>query len=131
MDARTWEVVSPRSTDEPVEQGFSCGGGGEGGEPRGNWLAVHAPDTLPDRAWHCRQTGHAGRVPGTGGVLIASLPSPSLDVGPEAGTQCGRPARWGLCEGPPVSAVPTATPCTRRQLETTHIPNPLPSFGIL
>src|SRR6478609_7083964 len=28
---------------------------------------------------------------------------------PEAGAQCGNPARWDLCGGPPVRAVPTAT----------------------
>src|SRR6478736_6122586 len=27
---------------------------------------------------------------------------------PEAGAQCGNPARWDLCGGPPVRAVPTA-----------------------
>ncbi|MGA3221784.1 MAG: hypothetical protein ABSE77_22430, partial [Acidimicrobiales bacterium] len=30
--------------------------------------------------------------------------------GPEAGAQCGSSARWDLCGGPPVRAVPTATP---------------------
>ncbi len=28
---------------------------------------------------------------------------------PEAGAQCGNPARWDLCGGPPARAVPTAT----------------------
>jgi hypothetical protein len=43
MDARTWEVVSPRSTDEPVEQGFSCGGGGGKEVSRGEtgWQYTH------------------------------------------------------------------------------------------
>jgi hypothetical protein len=30
-------------------------------------------------------------------------------LAPEAGAQCGSPARWDLCGGPPESAVPTAT----------------------
>src|SRR5205807_255423 len=34
-----------------------------------------------------------------------ALPTPA----PEAGAQCGSPARWDLCGGPPVRAVPTAT----------------------
>ena len=28
---------------------------------------------------------------------------------PEVGAQCGSPARWDLCGGPPVRAVPAAT----------------------
>ena len=29
-------------------------------------------------------------------------------LAPEAGAQCGSPARWDLCGGPPARAVPTA-----------------------
>ena len=40
----------------------------------------------------------------------ASLPQRPLSTpAPEAGTQCSSSARWGLCGGPPVRAVPTAT----------------------
>ena len=32
-----------------------------------------------------------------------------MPLAPEAGAQCGNPARWDLCGGPPARAVPTAT----------------------
>ena len=40
----------------------------------------------------------------------ASLaPTCALTPTPEVGAQCGNPARWDLCGGPPARAVPTAT----------------------
>ncbi|MGP7996142.1 MAG: tetratricopeptide repeat protein [Streptosporangiaceae bacterium] len=40
----------------------------------------------------------------------ASLPGGALRRHtPKVGAQCGNPARWDLCGGPPARAVPTAT----------------------
>src|SRR5260370_2269762 len=40
----------------------------------------------------------------------ASVPRSTLRrYAPEVGAQCGNPARWDLCGGPPARAVPTAT----------------------
>ncbi|MGH9072804.1 MAG: IS3 family transposase, partial [Acidimicrobiales bacterium] len=36
------------------------------------------------------------------------IPRCASTPGPEAGAQCGSPARWDLCGGPPERAVPTA-----------------------
>ena len=49
----------------------------------------------------------------------ASIPASALRRhAPKVGAQCGSPARWDLCGGPPARAVPTATsnptPATRR-----------------
>jgi hypothetical protein len=41
----------------------------------------------------------------------ASIPGGTLRChSPKVGAQCGNPARWDLCGGPPARAVPTATP---------------------
>jgi len=49
-----------------------------------------------------------------GGYLLPAYSIPSLKcasaLAPEAGAQCGSPARWDLRGGPPVRAVPTAIP---------------------
>jgi hypothetical protein len=71
-----------------------------------------------------RRCGAAARRPGSTGadepdrnpVATASPYDASLPGGalrrhsPKVGAQCGSPARWDLCEGPPARAVPTATP---------------------
>ena len=60
-DARRWEVVSPRSTGEPVEQGLGCGGGGGKGVSRGEPGWQHTLRT------QCRIERGIAASPGTPG----------------------------------------------------------------
>ena len=41
--------------------------------------------------------------------LKGSIPCAAWASSPEAGAQCGNPARWDLCGGPGATRVPTAT----------------------
>src|SRR5208283_2085163 len=51
----------------------------------------------------------------------ASLPGGALyRHSPEVGAQCGSPARWDLCGGPPARAVPTATQGAGRMTRWTR-----------
>ena len=43
----------------------------------------------------------------------------------EAGAQCGSSARWDLCGGRPVRAVPTATACTFSRSSMSNVCSPL------
>jgi hypothetical protein len=54
-------------------------------------------------------TGEAVQPPLGSGLDHQGKPEDRLDARPEAGTQCGSPARWGLCGGPRATSVPTAT----------------------
>ena len=40
--------------------------------------------------------------------VLHPFPDVRFAPGPKAGAQCGSPARWDLCGGPPARAVPTA-----------------------
>jgi hypothetical protein len=57
----------------------------------------------------------------------ASIPAGALRRhAPKAGAQCGNPARWDLCGGPPARAVPTATRTRSRRRAARADPVPQP-----
>src|ERR1019366_6862546 len=71
-------------------------------EERGLGKGNRASKTCPGHRAGARHAKCAGScAPGR------ALPEPG--VRPEPGAQCGSPARWDLCGGPPERAVPTAT----------------------
>jgi hypothetical protein len=101
----SWQATSPTSPCPvtPMRSQPSAPRSGAPGSRRCG-AAANAPDST-GRGWTAsRNDGYHPPDRGT------RFPSCALTPEPKAGAQCGNPARWDLCGGPPETAVPTANP---------------------